>query len=115
MRKLFQWAIIISIVLLSGIAWMGVATAAPEGQKKWDEVVAAAKKEGSLVIYGNMVPQQVKEIQKGFSSRFGIKLDIMSGKSDEVAARWERERDAGLNLVDIFTLGGVTAVLTLKP
>ncbi|MDP2719548.1 MAG: ABC transporter substrate-binding protein [Dehalococcoidia bacterium] len=94
------------------------ATKAPEvpaWQKKWDETLVAAKKEGSLTIYGELVPELRDDLIKAFNSKYGISLDVIVGKSNEMAARWDRENTAGIHAVDIFHMGGGTSILTMKP
>lgn len=118
MRKFLFGSFIIPFIFFWGITWVAAAAGAPavpEWQKKWDKVVAAAKKEGSLAIYGNIDPKTMRDVQQVFTSRYGINLEMMSGKSAELIARLERERAAGLNVVDVYTMGGATAVLDMKP
>ena len=108
----------LSIVLLMflGLGSSQSATAAPKAaaptaksavtgaagwQKRWDETLAAAKKEGTLVIYGEVNPELRTALRK-FEQKYGIKMDIVYGKSNEIATRWDKERVAGLNLVDVF-------------
>ena len=118
MRKFFCGTIIINLVLFFGIPWVLAANGGPpvpDWQKKWDQVVAAAKNEGSLVIYGNMDPKTISEMQQGFANKYGIKLEIMAGKSAELIARLQREQAAGIKAADVFIMGGATAVLDMKP
>ncbi len=70
-------------------------------QKRWDETLAAAKKEGTLMVYGEVNPELEATLRK-FEQKYGIKMQVVFGKSNEIATRWERERVAGLNLVDVF-------------
>lgn len=77
------------------------ATGVPGWQKRWDETLAAAKKEGTLVIYGEVNPELEQKLRL-FEQKYGIKMQVVFGKSNEIATRWERERVAGLNIVDVF-------------
>ncbi len=70
-------------------------------QKRWDETLAAARKEGTLMVYGEVNPELEATLRR-FEQRYGIKMQVVFGKSNEIATRWERERVAGLNLVDVF-------------
>ncbi len=37
--------------------------------------VAAAKKEGKVIVYGSVVPQAMEELHKGFEKKYDIKVE----------------------------------------
>ncbi|MBI4333275.1 MAG: extracellular solute-binding protein [Chloroflexi bacterium] len=90
-------------------------TQAADWQKKWDSTLAAAKKEGTLTIYGEINPELRESLVQGFEKKYDIKLEFVIGKSAELSARWEREYGAGIKQVDVFHMGGGTAILAMKP
>jgi ABC-type molybdate transport system substrate-binding protein len=58
--------------------------------------VAAAKKEGKVVVYGSVVPQAMEELHKGFEKKYDIKVEYWRGSSTAVAERAQTEwRPAG--------------------
>ncbi len=89
--------------------------AVPNWQQKWDTVLAAAKKEGTLTIYGEINPDLRESLVQGFEKKYNIKLEFVIGKSAELATRWDRENAAGIKQVDIFQMGGGTSILSMKP
>ncbi len=93
----------------------GVTVAVPSWQQKWESTLAEAKKEGSLTVYGEINPELRDALIEGFEKKYGIKIEFVIGKSAELSARWEREHSAGINQVDIFHMGGGTAILAMKP
>jgi ABC-type Fe3+ transport system substrate-binding protein len=82
-------------------------------QKKWDETLAAAKKEGKVVIMGSPDPVMRKEIVPAFTARYGIPVEYIAGQSGPLAERVRMERSSGIYSVDIFMSGIGTTFYTL--
>ncbi|MBI4333276.1 MAG: extracellular solute-binding protein [Chloroflexi bacterium] len=92
------------------------AAAAVSGwQKKWDDTLAAAKKEGVVVFYAEVTPGMRDAVAAGLENRFGVRVEFVAGRATELAPRWERERAGGINQADVFLIGGGTGILTMKP
>ncbi len=91
------------------------AATSPDWQKKWDATVAAAKQEGTVMIYGDVGPDLRREMENGFGKKFGIQMEFVVGKGAEISVRWEREHGAGIDAADIFFTGGGTSVVGMKP
>ncbi len=87
--------------------------AAPAGN--WEKTMAAAKGEGKIMIYSGLGPEASLPITEKFRTRFGIEVEHVIGRGNEVAQRLLREYDAGLKLVDVVIAGGGTTLTTLKP
>ena len=49
--------------------------------------IAAAKKEGKVVVYGSVVPQAMEELHRNFELKHGIRVDYWRGSSTAVAER----------------------------
>ncbi len=91
------------------------AATAPNWQKKWDDTLAAAKKEGVVVFYAEVTPGQRDAVASEFEKKYGIRVEFVVGRATELAPRWEREKAAGVNQVDTFSIGGGTGILSMKP
>jgi len=63
--------------------------------------VAAAKKEGRVVVYGTVVPQAMEELHKNFEKKYDIKVDYWRGSSTAVAERAQSEWRAGRPAFDV--------------
>jgi iron(III) transport system substrate-binding protein len=63
--------------------------------------IAAAKKEGKVVVYGSVVPQAMEELHKNFESKHGIKVEYWRGSSTAVAERAQSEWRAGRPAFDV--------------
>ena len=76
-------------------------------QQGWDELVAAAKKEGRLVLFGPPDPEVRVQIPALFKNRFGITVEYVGGRGQEVNSRLQAEQSAGQHYFDA-ALGGTT-------
>jgi len=84
-------------------------------QKTWDETVAAAKKEGKVVVVGSPDPVMRNEIIPKFTARYGIPLEFIAGSSSQLAGRIQTERSSGIYAVDVFMSGADTTINVLHP
>lgn len=91
------------------------AEAQTNWQKRWEELVASAKKEGSVVVtMSSMGPDTRPLLTEAFTKQFGFKLELVGTPGAEAAARVEREGQAGKTTVDAM-IGGADEVLSLLP
>ncbi|MBI2934183.1 MAG: extracellular solute-binding protein [Chloroflexi bacterium] len=92
------------------------ATAAPAAwQQKWDQLVAGARKEGKVMLYGEIGPDLRTGLAQAFQKRYGIEIDIVSGKAPEVAQRFLTENQANVHLADFLMTGQTTTLTVIKP
>src|ERR1700687_4565225 len=82
------------------------ATAAPAA---WDQLVAAAQKEGKIVVSGPPVPDARTKMPAAFKQRFNIEMDYLAVNPSQLASRIETERAAGQYPMDV-SLGGPDTV-----
>ena len=85
------------------------AGARPTWEQEWDTVLAAAKKEGKVTVTAPAGSETTRALTEPFEKRFGIKVELIQGATNEVVARIKTERAAGQYLWDIY-LGGHTDV-----
>ncbi len=84
-------------------------------QAEWDKVLAAAKKEGVVVI-GSSGGASVRDaLIKAFKAQYGINLEVMSGRSAQMAEKILTEQRNGLYLWDVQQAGATDPIITLKP
>lgn len=98
------------------------APAAPAGiaregdwRVEWDKKVAAAREEKELLFYWMGVADARMELTRAFGSKFGIKLEFVTGLPMELAQKMVNERTAGLYLADAINMGGATLLTVVKP
>jgi iron(III) transport system substrate-binding protein len=83
--------------------------------KSWADILAAARKEGKVVIMNSPDPVMKNEIIPKFREKFGIQIEAIFGDTGTLAERVKLERGSGLNTVDVFMVGVGTALFTLQP
>jgi iron(III) transport system substrate-binding protein len=74
-----------------------------QSAKSWDEVVTAAKREGVVVEYTAYVGAPTnRTIAAAFQSKYGIKIDFVEGRGNELRERIRIEQSAGRFLGDML-------------
>ena len=104
--------IVLAVLMLFGLASLARAQA-PDWRRAWEETIAAAKREGKVVVVGSPHPEMRNEIIPKFSARFGISVDFVTGKSAEAVERVHIERSSGIFAVDAFMVGASTSLNVL--
>ena len=85
-------------------------------QKKWDQTLAQAKKEGKVVVLGPPGDQIREALTRGFAKAFpDITIEFSGARGGELATRVKAERDAGIYSVDVLINGTSTANAYFKP
>ena len=77
--------------------------------EKWDKVVAAAKKEGSVVVNGPSFRSLSRALNEGFNKAYGINVEYL-GLGSKIIPTAEREAAAGKVTVDIY-IGGLRSIM----
>ncbi|MDO8634691.1 MAG: extracellular solute-binding protein [Dehalococcoidia bacterium] len=79
-----------------------VASVNPQ-EAAWARIVEAAKKEGTLTVYSYWwVGDQATTIAKAFRQRYGIDVQIITGKGAEFIERLKTEKRIGKITADVF-------------
>ena len=85
MKKLF--ALLLALVMVFGLG----VTAYADGDPAMDELIAAAKEEGTLVVYGSCEEEYLAAACANFQKMYGIKTDYQRLSTGEVPAKIEEE------------------------
>lgn len=88
--------------------------ALPPWEEKWENTLRAAKKEGSIVVYATSVAPALKETISLIKKKYGLNLEVITGRGEEARNKLLQERSAGLFLVDVFISGGNSMFGTVK-
>jgi ABC-type Fe3+ transport system substrate-binding protein len=95
-------------VLAVGVFLAGTALAAGDWQagagEEWKKVLAAAKKEGKVVVSGH--PGLAQPLSQAFARDTGITLEFLGGELSELSTRLAREAKAGKLTIDVALGGG---------
>ena len=93
-------------------SWAQGSVASPSPEARWNQLVAAAKAEGKVVILAPPDTQVRQALPAAFRARFGIAVDYLGGRSSESADRLRAERQAGVHTVDV-ALAGIQTMATI--
>jgi iron(III) transport system substrate-binding protein len=103
------WLVLFSLLYASQVS------AQSDWQKTWDETLAAAKKEGKLVIFGSPDPVLRNEIIPKFKAKFGIDIEAIVGDAAPILERARLERASGMSSIDVMMPGAGAALYQLEP
>jgi hypothetical protein len=81
---------------------------AAEGQTEWEKTLAAAKKEGTVVVGIPASSELRTAIGTKFKEKFGIATELLSARGPENVTRIITEFNAGVRYFDILVAGGAT-------
>jgi iron(III) transport system substrate-binding protein len=96
---------------LPALILVGVLLILPSGRTgaqptSWDETIAAARKEGVVVWSFFGAPGAATEREaREFERLYGIRVELVPGRTGDFEARWNAERAAGKPSIDVRSSG----------
>ena len=90
------------------------AAAQPGWQSEWEQTLAAAKKEGKVVVGIPPSAELRKELEPAFRARFGFELELFAATGPQIANRIVTEGKAGVRYFDTLIFGSCTGVPLIK-
>jgi iron(III) transport system substrate-binding protein len=100
MKRAFILIVILSLMLSTRVFAQSKA-----GDKDWQMIVDAAKKEGKVVVAGSPDPVMRNEVIPKFTARFGIPVEFIAGRSSQIVSRVGTERSSGIFSIDVYLAG----------
>ena len=74
-----------------------------QSEAEWKKVTEAAMKEGKAVVYsGYLSPETHNAINAAFKAKYGISVDVLTGRGGELRERLRLEHQTGRFLVDVY-------------
>lgn len=74
-------------------------------EKEWSQTLAAAKKEGKVVVMGSADPVVRRELPAKFRERFGVDIEYLGGRGADNTRRLRMEHQARTYTVDAVFAG----------
>ena len=103
------------VLIMFGLLVPSAAFAA-ESSQSWDQVVAAAKKEGMVSIIGPQGEETRDALAQAFQKKYpDIKVEVQTIAPNQVGPKLLNELAAGRNGTDVVITGTTTALETLFP
>ncbi len=84
-------------------------------EAEWEKSLVEARKEGKVGVYASLVGPPLREQAGMLKQKYGIELEITTGRGSEVAQKLIRERAAGIYIADIAISGLNTFFGDIKP
>ncbi len=109
MRILTLWAI--ASLIFPSLA--EAQTSKTNWQAEWERVVAAAKKEGKVVVSLPASAELRRGIEQGFQQKYGIETEIITGRGASVVRRIADEAKANVHHFDVHIGGSLSFVTGL--
>jgi ABC-type Fe3+ transport system substrate-binding protein len=101
-------------IIVSSVA--ATALAKEPWEEKWDQVLAAARKEGVVAVSGPPGAFQRRAITEGWAKAYpDIKLNYVGARGTQIVSKVVRERTSGLYNWDIILASTDPTVFSLKP
>lgn len=73
----------------------------------WAQVVAAAKKEGSVIVYGSAFVADIgRRMSREFEKQYGVRLEVLAGGGNQLAEKVRVEQKIGKPIADIMGSSG---------
>lgn len=91
-----RWFALLALLGMSGAAVARAATSGPD-----DALVAAAKKEGTVTLYGSMTLPQMTALADRFRAQYGIAVKTLRMESQELPSRMITEERSGKYEADV--------------
>src|SRR5919199_128531 len=66
----------------------------------------AARQEGKVVLASGPTAATRQNLPRAFKERFGVDLEYLGGRTNDLVNRLQNERAAGLYTVDVIITGG---------
>lgn len=92
----------------------GAAEAKPTWHVEWEKTLAAARKEGKVVVGIPPSAELRKQMEAVFKSRFDFEVELFSATGPKIAGRIVSESKAGVRYFDAFIFGSCTAVPLIR-
>jgi iron(III) transport system substrate-binding protein len=111
-RNCFFYNVVTAVMLLASARVPTVYAATSD----WDQIIAAAKREGKIALIGPPGAEVPAALTQGFQKKYPeIQADFNGLTTQQATARLRNELAAGINQTDIFITGTTTALDNLLP
>ena len=93
------------VQLIQPTTTLAAEPAGPAWKDKWNETLAAAKKEGAVMLYTSSGVAVRQALVPKAKELFGLNMDVIVAKSDELTQKIMTERQRSLYYADVFIAG----------
>jgi iron(III) transport system substrate-binding protein len=108
-RRRIGWGVFVAFFALSTAHAQAPTTAETgrfAGPDRTERLIAGAKKEGSLTLYSSAQVQVMTAVGAAFQKKYGVKVDLWRGASEQILQRVQAEARAGRPNADVMETAG---------
>src|SRR3989475_3131346 len=103
-------------LIAMSLALLGSAGALAQSSQSWEQILAAAKKEGVVAIIGPQGSETRDALTLAFQKKYpDIRVELQSMAGNQIGPKLLNELAAGRNSTDVLITGTTTALETLLP
>lgn len=95
-------------LLALALALMCCTASAQTAEQSLEQLIAAAQREGKVVVMGPPDPEVRRALPAAFKARYGVAVEYIGSRSSETASRMRNERSAGVYTADVVFGGSDT-------
>ncbi|HEY7167329.1 MAG TPA: extracellular solute-binding protein [Candidatus Binatia bacterium] len=100
-----------TVAVCAVLLFSAVSYAAESGE--WSRILEAGKREGRVVVSIPPSAELRKTLKEAFEKRFGIELELVTGRGSQIIRRIADEYKAGVHYFDVHTGGSGTTLYGL--
>ncbi len=104
-------AVLLAVFAVAASGASGASTARPASQAKWAEIVAKAKKEGSVTIHSAQAPTNLQAMASKFNEKYGINVTVNRQIDSVMLAQINAEVGTGKVVADLWVQASKNYVL----
>jgi iron(III) transport system substrate-binding protein len=103
-------------LIAMGLALLGSAGTLAQSSQSWEQILAAAKKEGVVSVIGPQGSETRDALSLAFQKKYpDIRVELQSMAGNQIGPKLLNELAAGRNTTDVLITGTTTALETLLP
>ncbi len=105
-----------NFLIAMSLGLLGSAGALAQSAQSWEQILAAAKKEGMVSVIGPQGSETRDALTLAFQKKYpDIRVDLQSMAGSQIGPKLFNELAAGRNSTDVLITGTTTALETLLP
>ena len=90
----------------------GASATTAAASTDWQNVVSAAKKEGSVTIYSSQGLDQLNDFASKFEKKYGIHVDVVRGVDGDLNTKVEAEKQTRKGIADMWVSASQSTIQT---
>jgi iron(III) transport system substrate-binding protein len=106
----FRRVLLVLLLFFISLGYLPAAEQKAASPSDYEKIVAAAKKEGTVVVAIPPVAELRKQLETAFKEKFGIDIELVPAPGPANANRIASEQKAGVRYFDALVVGTGTAV-----